>query len=145
MSKIDQANAWYFGLEQCIGLGHKLWNERDGHADVVFDVQAFIDLSQRNGFSNLPKTLGLRQTFSDHSICDPAIFHGCFHQSLKAHTGMCFRLVVRVFKQDAPRCFFEKWHSELGVMFVDQTQCKLPHHFKTSEARAQSLMCQTQQ
>ena len=30
-------------------------------------------------------------------------------------------------------------------MFVDQTQCKLPHHFKTSEARAQSLMRQTQQ
>ena len=98
VAKVHQANAGDLAPQQRVGLGAERGNARNGNADVVFDVEAFFGLRQRNAFADVPQTVGLGDAFGHHGIAHPALFKSCFQQAFKLCTGVGFRFAVAVFQ-----------------------------------------------
>ncbi len=125
----------------------KLGDARNGHRDVVLDVEAFLDLCERNAFADMPEVVGLAQVLGHDGVQDDFLLECGFHQRLKAAAGMFFRFAVGVFQHDGvgEGGVVDKGHAQLGHVLVHQGQRKAVHHLEAGQARAQVLVGQRQQ
>ena len=147
VAEVDQAHARNLAHHHGVGIFDKRRNARNGHRDVVLDVEPFFRLCQRNVLADMPQVVRLREVFCHDGVGYAAGLESGFEQRLKACAGVVFGFAVGIFEQHAIGhvVLLDEGHAQLRHVLVHQAQGKAAHHFKAGEPRAQVLVRQAQQ